>query len=762
MGHIGEQGNCPEGWTVQWDPFGCPICEETDPDPPDPSGNPSGQPPPPPPPPPPDPNPPPGGGQVGGPIDQGGGTFYDPIGPGNLGTADLRDEYGNTGPTHELYYKPGLPGNSPRSAQEARYIGQREGAIANPVTQQVYDVAPDVPELSTVDSGPVIGYYSATPINSSSSSLPGGTNIYGFNPSLFSSMRPGDLGGTNTYRSSSSKVGRAKGTLVQGAYGGKSPSMQDLRDFKNNQNYADSVRAIVNWRNPVPTENEIGVTTRAFSFKNGPVINQVAGSAPERGSTRAKDAVSVVSNRNYITFSQDFRRETGVLRRDRSTTNTSTTQLNRTNPLNRDVDVRSAQKDIGSTILGKDIDTGSKNRNAPKGFVGTTARTPGVERDVLQVGAQIQVAPNLAQSQTFLNNNNCSLLVSPSKVQVGGSFHVMGHSYPLTTTRQLFKLAIYIKDANKKTLLVGETKLENTNVARRIATNISTSSLSPGRGHVILTISDGTSIIHSKSEPIELYDPGASLGVPDKFVRSVASATEIGDLANSLVKAGNTTSIRIYTKPGEQILLYGNRTNSGANPAVKLGVTVEERLHNTQHYISVHNFTNAGQLTNYNKSFYGPIIARYVPNQVGPDYKGNVTQGISSIYTTVDSSLISGNRAIIHLSALTQTNRAHFIDVTLGPDVVLPTTELILILGSGNAWTLSFQTPFVFTDLVAFDAGGNGVVPLSPTLFPFQTVVNARGSVLMSGVRRPTWVGLATAAPSGTPLSHRVFKYIKI
>ena len=165
---------------------------------------------------------------------------------------------------------------------------------------------------------------------------------------MFQNSTPDKQGGDGTYTGPAGEVTQPNYTLSRGAFGGKDVSMRHLRSFANNQRYGRNVWDIVTWRNVIPSNKEIGITTRTFATELGPVINTIPGSTPERGRTKPLSAILNKNSQTFLRFKQDFRRERGIIRRDKTVTNISQRLLNSTHSLKKQLDIRGARRNIRS------------------------------------------------------------------------------------------------------------------------------------------------------------------------------------------------------------------------------------------------------------------------------------------------------------------------------------------------------------------------------------------------------------------------------
>jgi hypothetical protein len=548
--------------------------------------------------------------------------------------------------------------------------------------------------------------------------------------------------------------------------------MRHLRSFADNQRYGINVSQIITWKNVVPSDKEIGITTRTFAADLGPVINTVPGQSPARGRTKPTDAIVNINSQSFLKFKQSFRRERGIIRRDKTTTNISQKPLNTVNSLGKRIDIRGAAKALRTQVgaLPRELGTELKRR-ASSNFaqnVDVAYRSPGWGREGGKIVDGVGHLSAFRVAQGFLNNNDADLLASPSRVQIGGVIYLSAYTYPLTRGSQQLKLSLYLKDVNGKTKELGTTGLRDSVSARRIALSTSTVDMAPGEAHAIFVVfNENDQIVYVNTQPVFLYDAGAILGVPDASVASSGLARDTQDISSNLILREGDESLLVPTGPDRRHirLLITARDGVTANRK-RLGCqSIDAKDWRRKQHISIWEADAFVVIEGTTGTLYeGTKVTESVTNQIGDDYNVPTPKHAAVVYKEIDTSLIPGgetNNLIAIISDVDGGNKNSLLKIDIGPDYELGALSATSVDNGDGTWTLTITTPYVETICVAFLSGGNNMIPLDVTTTSFTTTTAGAGSVTLTIPPR-AWVGLAFAQPVTATLSSRTFLYTQM
>ena len=739
VGTVGQQGNCCEGYHIELDGDGCPFCVEDDDDG---SGGGWGKLPPTAPAP---PGKPPGGGGGGG-------------GDGGVVWDKDDDWHGGGGLDNKFDDE------------------HSEGGTNNAFTD-------DVPaSVGPLDWGPVQPASNRDPairIDQETLTVGGedlGTYVHGTFSSEWAQHTPDSIGGGGTYGSSSSEVGKGRYPLVKGNYGGKSRAYFGTNHFFINQRYNQQISEIVSNQRVIPSQKEFGITTRSFLMSTGPVLNAVPGSSPQRGKTRPTDAVVVKNNETFLKFKQEFRRTKGLVVREGITTGTSLTPMNVIQSTRKTLDLRGAKDNLSSK--GKAIVKfrGTQSRVGVKGNFGSNVSIG--QRGNTSTSSQfreldfIKYRTAYRQDPTFLNNNTASLLVSPARVNVGGLVYASAFAYPLTEAKQTMRLALYIKDGTGQTRRVRKTGMATANFARRIAAEISTAGLRPGKAEVIfVAFNEAGTPVYTQTQRISLSDPGSVAAIPDSLHR------RSGNTARSLDYSG-TLFIKDLTDNQKLRIILGNNlknvmlitqgkadvTLDSLNGNMRFGARCRDTLNATrQHHLSAWEESTVELIANTYIS--GTKYTESVPGQVSKIFDAPLYKYSASMYADIQESDLSNglDSVMVNISLIGNNKRISTVDLELGgPIEFVPSNSATELDNGDGTWTITTDTPYAYTTMVAFTAGGNNNVPIG-VLTTSDIAIGKNGQATYTlTIDKGAWYGLALAGPTNSPLSTRTFFYRQV
>ena len=735
-GFVGTSGNCGVGWHIELDINGCPYCA-------------------------PDPIEPGGGGGPGTPVPPGTGEPPEPTGEPPTNDPPDRDDGGGGG-----------GGGEPEPPTNTDPTDPGDGAVVGPTGTT------DLPEeeLNISAAGDSFSNGSDKPIESTS---PGEgihdvyyegqeltninqQNILGASEDQWLYQAPDD--GTNTYTSPSTQPKKPSSKIVGDPHGGKAPHLEGIYRYENNRLYSPIVDEFVNPGNTVPNDKEIGITTRSFDTENGAILNEVPGTAPKSGPSKIEDGVTVEGDKVYIKQTRSFRTEGSLIKSDSSTTQSPIFKVNETDSLRKNVKTTYADRTLNSDSEAELRKYGSENRANTVGShsQGATISSRNPKDYTFDLDTDFVKHLTLYKNDpTFIQNNGANLRLSQSGVNLGSRVHVSAFTYPLIEVAQILKLALYTKDADNIVRKVASTQLLSAKGARRIALNISTSDMAIGTSKVIMVVTDeNNEILYVKSEDLSIRDPNAKVGIPDN--RQENNITGVSkDWAGALFVTEKTVLTRSYLSSGpSQLFIVLNKEDSApVNPSCGVR-TRDPRDSRRQHTLSLWDEDIALDIDDLIIS--GTKFATSVQGQVSSEYDARVSQYSASVYKKFTQAEYPGSDIVILRITNVNTSTISTLDIEVGGDLRIRPTSISSKVDNGDGtYTVTFSTQYAFADLDVFLSGGNNIVPLTISKQKFTTDSTGAGSVTFEA-KSDDWFGLALHQPSSISTSARAFFYDQI
>lgn len=764
QGAVGTQGNCPDGAVIQLDDQGCPECVEEDPTPP--CGGASG----------------PGiicipGGSAGpagaGPYD---GPPDDPPPGGDGGSTHEPGGHADPGPDVGDGFDNLVGGRGQGGTVDGHYAW-----FGDPEAQYVAHAgdlgAPsDTPDQqTTIGPGPHISYHggpfeSTEPESQFGKGYPG-TNVSGHLPDWFNFQNPNDPGGDGTYTTSTEKVTRSPGIFRRGGWGGKSPSLYTIARFSPNQLYSTSIHDVVHPRNPVPSDQEVQITTRHFLAQPGPTINTVAGGGPSRGKTSVTDAILINKGISYIQFHQSFRREVGIARRDSVLTSISRSALGVTPSITKKIDLRGARKSIDSIhgAIDNAATVGAGRTTSFGDTSGIAERSPSRSRKTRNRLDSVKNMELFKNSSSFLNQNYADLNIVPDNFAIiGSNIHCSAFATPKQFGKQTFSIGIFIRDAKGKVIEIGATACRSSTKDRRLATLASTTELSAGEASVIMMVFDINNVPFFRVvRPITLTDPS---GIPSGRGRNpVDSALRGASFREPIQFRLNTVSPRVLLILQPASLKDPTKIHIAAQV---LNVNDNTRTHHITIFDAI-NFnhlvignTDAGFDTDRrtSRAFEGVRIAKSDSNLLKSGAIVGLQPNASAVisHTIERDSLSAGGTMVAVLTVTDGKKAASIIDFVVGDDLMVKQHIFSIIIDNGDGtFTFRYEGPHILTGLEFFVAGGNNHIPLNPTIVAGFTNTAGVVNVLNLTVNKGDWIGVALRSAPG-PLSSRIVFYARL
>jgi len=753
-GDVGTQGNCGEGYLIDLDWRGCPICVKQD-DPPGTTGDYAGTlppitgtsvppgPPPPPPKIPKNPLPKPPFITTITPID--GGT----IGAiGSEGYGDTNDQ-GGGGTTETTLH---------RNYFTKPTVGDNSNGGGNDNDDNIPGVEDIPPEATNLDRGLVIKFES---VGSDGSPL-------GHIPPWMVQNTPDDSDGDGTYNIGVSKITTPATYLDRGYFAGKSPHINNITNLYYNQRYNQYIINSYGKSKIAPSENEANITTRHFRTASN-TINSTANKQIVRSKSMPSNAISVSSMTAKISSPTSASLANSILRRTSTKNKIQRETLASVNQADKSVESRAAKFGIHKEDGVINTKPGSANRKPT---------TSSFERNITVADRSPKRLVNtrdkekaelfnlVSNDNSFTNLNRVGLSCVPKTGPVGSNFYATCYAIPHDKNNlQTFTLSLYIKDSAGKTEKVASTNLESTvGMARRIAATIGTSNLSSGRAIVYFVAKDSTGYpIFTKGQPIYLYPPGQIVGMPDRAISNSGVSSGGRNFISGLTKKGISSSIDIPIGGGNSParLLADLTKTSGV---IELGAQTISLRGRKHHILNIYDGFVSNHTSSTGKILSAELFAANSLNNYGQNIFGTSGYVSSALYQEVDYSRFSEERDFVLITiSNTEDTKLSYVTLEVGGDLTLKETYIYSTTNNGDGtYTFVMYTPFCSTDLIAFQAGGNNIISSDSSTVGVTTNTGGKITSLTIALDDNAWLALALKEPSNAPLASRTFFFEQI
>lgn len=741
--------NCGSGYIMVLDSYDCPKCQFVPP----PSGN------------------DPGGSEEYEPY-----ITFTPTGPLELWTHDLDDPNVDNGGGDNTD-PPDNPGPTDPDNDDNTGAGEPPnggGSIGTPpwdVPRNVGPVTPGAPGPSSAGIPGDDGESGSPPTGSSGSSGEPPTTL---DPSGF--FKPSDdiwgkdkyfgelftsetdpFGYTNNATLTSYNVPSNKAIGLP--HGGLDASANYvIRQKTFNQLINSNLKDLINNKEDRENKNTaINLHLRSFSVTPNITINRLPNYIEREVSNPVRSSISVTGNSVYINSNIRNVFDSVIGPENNNTKIIKRLTLIR-EIINDQTEARLAVNGRSSrrSSIEKSIGRGSSTRDAQDNSKLRVFGRPELRKDF----SRIANTSDFSLNQPDFNSNFRLTLFTSDKVKIGQILPVISSLYIEPKVDRTVRLSLYLIQ-NNRSYLIDATRLRTGSTPRRLSVSTSTRELKAGTAVVLAVCDDGTNILGTSRKLIKVLDSSTLDGIPMSKIRQSNYNTKIEALINS------SSNISAYIGNNYPYLPVLCNFQSGVTGLIELaGYTKSNRI-NTQHSISVYDVYTGFYVTGVSIISGGylqgnPIVTNigninidgiYIPQQqqAGAIYKQHELSGISGGP--------SGN-ILFTIASISQTESSK-VEFFAGKDLKIKDFKINKINTIGSNIELTVETPHPFTNFIAYNVGGNYIVPSGLTGNKFTTNHFGIGSFQISATTG-SYVGLALENPSNVLLNYRLKGWLKI